>query len=449
MNSWRQAFRALVTHADFLEHAWAKCPFKLDQEWDFAIGWYTMADVEADVTLLPPQFVAHGMRWGDGIYNKPMDSGFSFKDVSRTMSGATVVMLNAGFIVPSLAQISLAMLEATSMPIWLNVYLTRPGLSSSTQLHTDKQDVLLVQTTGHKRWRVYTPPPPANQPQLDPFARGKGTDQMDPSGLELLIDTVMGPGQVLYVPAGFPHETDTAGDAELGEEPSVHLTIGIDTHLWGLSWAQARDVALRRGGGSAALVGGASVNSLTPDRWHLLHSPLPVGFASAPHLSVPSSEQASAPALATARAAAAEKALCAAIGEELCRRMCEAEPLRWASDAELHAELPVSETAERMLAHHRAVLREQTRMYVRTAYSSPRSARERAAAQAALFDDMDALDKHMASLEAWAEGSNAPPTRARADGQADAPAPRAGGFGGSRAPSKKAKGGKKAKARAR
>ena len=55
---------------------------------------------------------------------------------------------------------STAMLEATRLPIWMNVYLSKPGLTTSTQLHTDTQDVLLIQTTGRKRWRVYRPPPP-------------------------------------------------------------------------------------------------------------------------------------------------------------------------------------------------------------------------------------------------------------------------------------------------
>ena len=50
-----------------------------------------------------------------------------------------MVMLNAGFVVPKLARISLAMLEACQLPIWLNVYLSKPGLQRSTQLHTDKQ----------------------------------------------------------------------------------------------------------------------------------------------------------------------------------------------------------------------------------------------------------------------------------------------------------------------
>eukprot|EP00966_Prymnesium_polylepis_P100566 2329395-Prymnesium_polylepis.1 len=100
-----------------------------------------MEDVERDITLLPSQFVAHGVRFEGGIYNKPLPDGFTYADVASAMEGATVVMLNAGFLVPKLAAVSLAMVEASRLPVWLNVYLSRPGLQQSTQLHTDKQDV--------------------------------------------------------------------------------------------------------------------------------------------------------------------------------------------------------------------------------------------------------------------------------------------------------------------
>ena len=259
---WRHAFRGLLTDESFLKHGWAKMPFKLEEEWRFAVGSYTMEDVERDVTLLPPQFVAHGITVDGGIFNKPFDEGFTFADVDRAMDGATVVMLNAGFLVPKLARVSLAMLEASQLPIWLNVYLSKPGLTRSTQLHTDKQDVLLVQTTGRKRWRVYRPPVPSDTPQHDPFARGKGHDLMSPNPDDLLIDTVMAPGQVLYIPAGFPHETDTIGEcleaeasSDAANEPSVHLTVGIDTHLLGALVRQnARDRphASSSGGGAPA-----------------------------------------------------------------------------------------------------------------------------------------------------------------------------------------------------
>ena len=99
--------------------------------------------------------------------------------------------------------------------------------------------MLLVQSTGRKRWRVYRPPPPGTTPTLDPFARGKGTDHLECDAAELLLDTVMEPGQVLFIPAGFPHTTDTllepVEDA-IASEPSVHLTVGVDTHLWSLSF---------------------------------------------------------------------------------------------------------------------------------------------------------------------------------------------------------------------
>ena len=52
---WRHAFRSLVTDEAFLHHGWAKHPFKLREEWPFAVGAYTMEDVARDVTLLPPQ----------------------------------------------------------------------------------------------------------------------------------------------------------------------------------------------------------------------------------------------------------------------------------------------------------------------------------------------------------------------------------------------------------
>ena len=283
---WRRAFRALASDASFVDGGFGRAAFKLDERWPFAVGSFTMTDVAHDVTRMPPTFVASGVRHNGGIYNQPFASGFTFADLDARMDAATVVLLNAGFLIPKLAAISLAMLEATQLPIWMNVYLSKPGLATSTQLHTDTQDVLLVQSTGRKRWRVYRPPPPEKTPALDPFARGKGTDHMEFVEADLLIDTVMEPGQVLFIPAGFPHTTDTilepVEDA-IASQPSVHLTVGVDTHLWSLSYAHMRAHALRRAGQPAALGDGAPVTTLPPAAWSLLHAPLPVGFLAAQH----------------------------------------------------------------------------------------------------------------------------------------------------------------------
>ena len=63
----------------------------------------------------------------------------------------------------------------------------------------------------------------------------------------------------MYVPAGYPHTTDTwtvlteetvpstTCDNEFNET-SVHLTLGLDTHVWALSYAHLRWTLLQRCG---------------------------------------------------------------------------------------------------------------------------------------------------------------------------------------------------------
>jgi len=114
-------------------------------------------------------------------------------------------------------------------------------------------------------------------PRADPFARGKGPDQLSLSEMKQpLLDVVLSPGQVLYIPAGFPHTTDTAtGVAET--DPSVHLTVGIDTHIWGLNYASLRENLLKKSGRENKLM----VTKLTDTLYWSLQSALPLGFLSA------------------------------------------------------------------------------------------------------------------------------------------------------------------------
>jgi len=52
-------------------------------------------------------------------------------------------------------------------------------------------------------------------------------------------------GDVLFIPAAFPHTTDTADE---NDETSIHLTFGIDSHIWDLDYLSVRRFALRRAG---------------------------------------------------------------------------------------------------------------------------------------------------------------------------------------------------------
>ena len=94
---------------------------------------------------------------------------------------------------------------------------------------------------------------------------------------------------VMYVPGGFPHTTDTttvveeetvpATDDETKEnifdETSVHLTMGLDTHVWALTYAHIRWTLLQRCGKEWKL----DIKN-DKDYWNSMRS-LPVGFLSA------------------------------------------------------------------------------------------------------------------------------------------------------------------------
>jgi len=128
---------------------------------------------------------------------------------------------------------------------------------------------------------------------VDMFARGKGDDSLplhglldsqdaSPNSSELLIETVLNMGDILFIPAGrlgkccspsfllnvlpilsyqmiipllagsfstkaFPHTTSTAHVSDdTPDATSVHLTFNIDTHVWQLDYLSARQLALRR-----------------------------------------------------------------------------------------------------------------------------------------------------------------------------------------------------------
>lgn len=172
----------------------------------------------------------------------------------------TVIFNNIGAHIPRLAGPTLAITDAMSLPGALNMYVTKRGMRTSAPPHTDRQDVVVVQMEGAKRWRVFASSDGDVNPTSDPFARGKGDDSLPLHtllegkegrlGTELLLDVITREGDVLFIPAGFPHTTDTVEETEdvADYDTSIHLTFNIDTHVWNLDHLNVRNTALRRSG---------------------------------------------------------------------------------------------------------------------------------------------------------------------------------------------------------
>ncbi len=269
---------------------------------------FTMKDLEKamDDDFLDAQRGSTDNRKGWAISPVSIPKGDSFEearmtyeDVQKALEKGTVIFNAVGAHVPSLAGPCLAVTDATDTPNAVNLYVTAYGKRTSAPPHTDKQDVLVVQTNGKKHWRVYEPTLPSLKPSADVFARGKGTDSLPLPLLEsmednLLLETDLNPGDVLFIPAGFPHTTGTAhtdekdgDDSEDDDKTSVHLTFNIDTHVWELDYLNARRLVLRRANVIDSALGQSrnednvyvgKVNELPSDIHQGLLAEFPLGF---------------------------------------------------------------------------------------------------------------------------------------------------------------------------
>ena len=184
------------------------------------------------------------------------DARMTLDEVNLALEKGTVIFNTAGSHIPKLAGATLACTDAAALPCAVNMYITSAGKRTSAPPHTDRQDVIVVQTQGKKHWKVYSPPDPAAKPSADMYARGKGEDNLPLYSLEegqfgckKLIDVTLEAGDVLFIPAAFPHTTDTNSEDEpTPENTSIHLTFNFDTHVWNLNYLSARRLALMRAG---------------------------------------------------------------------------------------------------------------------------------------------------------------------------------------------------------
>ncbi|MFF4298480.1 JmjC domain-containing protein [Streptomyces vinaceus] len=87
------------------------------------------------------------------------------------------------------------------------LFYSQPGRFGA--VHRDDGDILVLQLSGSKHWKVYGGP-----------ADGHWQPVREDDPGEALLDTVVRPGEVLYVPNGYAHTAQATADG-----PSLHLTI--------------------------------------------------------------------------------------------------------------------------------------------------------------------------------------------------------------------------------
>jgi hypothetical protein len=100
-------------------------------------------------------------------------------------------------------------------PVQANIYMTPPG-AQGFRVHFDTHDVLVLQVSGAKSWRVWDDIPFALPSRATPWA-----NKQNPTGTPHAL--TLNPGDALYLPRGVMHEAA----AQSGDAPSLHITIGF------------------------------------------------------------------------------------------------------------------------------------------------------------------------------------------------------------------------------
>lgn len=143
---------------------------------------------------------------------RPGDTVIDCGQVARLMrTGGTVVVNAVDNIAPGLFQLCAGLEHELSCVVRANAYLSPPE-RQGFKLHYDSHDVIILQISGTKKWQVFRRYPDAGQ---------RATNvTLDPAE-QPVVDTVLAPGDTLYVPRGWPHAAVAANDV------SLHVTVAI------------------------------------------------------------------------------------------------------------------------------------------------------------------------------------------------------------------------------
>ena len=140
--------------------------------------------------------------------------------LAHLADGATLVLQALHRIWPPLVHFSSRLAEQLGHPVQINSYVT-PAQNQGFSAHYDTHDVFVLQIAGTKRWVVSAPV--LEHPLADQTWDRRKQAVVARAAEPPLLDTVLRPGDALYLPRGFLHAATAQG------ELSIHLTVGVHT----------------------------------------------------------------------------------------------------------------------------------------------------------------------------------------------------------------------------
>ncbi len=145
--------------------------------------------------------------------------------ISRTavtrhyLAGATIILPHLHESLFQLGEFARSLEEIFSCHIQTNIYLTPEG-NQGFPPHYDNHDVFVMQISGAKAWRLY------DTPVATPY-RGERFRLEEHKPSEVRQEFTLRAGDCVYIPRGLMHDAEN-----VGEEPSLHITVGLITKTW-------------------------------------------------------------------------------------------------------------------------------------------------------------------------------------------------------------------------
>ena len=187
-------------------------------------GLLSVADIDAflatEAARRPRISMADGNRKGGaGVPEEDYSRGDGSADLPQLFAlfdaGATLVLSQFHEMHQPLARYCRGLEQLFLHGVQANIYLTPAG-AQGFRMHYDTHDVLVLQVTGEKHWRIWP-----GQPFPAPTRRTPWVGGVEP--LADAVEVTMRPGDALYVPRGVLHDAA----AQEGAEPSLHITVGF------------------------------------------------------------------------------------------------------------------------------------------------------------------------------------------------------------------------------
>ena len=184
-------------------------------------SWPTLNAALAEHRLAPPRLHLEraGGDYSKGLFKERRSRrGSLLQDLdaavlnARLREGATLILDAANELSPPLQRLCAGLAAEFACSCQANLYACW-GTTQGFDVHWDDHDVFVLQVEGRKRWRLY------GSTREAPTRRDLHADHPKPD--EPLYETVLEPGDVLYMPRGYWHAAVGMGG------PTMHLTVGL------------------------------------------------------------------------------------------------------------------------------------------------------------------------------------------------------------------------------